>query len=636
MMRPLQCPTHTSPLPPSAAMPSAAMPSAAMLSAAMLIAVTLFATFTFVSCRLRNPDDMPVDRYRLVLDGTWRFRVDPDSVGERQRWYLGEQSANWDTIRVPGQWDQLRELSGYDGAGWYLRSFDAELEKGISHALIFDAVDDNAVIWLNGKKIGEHRGYGQRFFFDVSHVVKARGNVLAVRIEDITGPGGMVGSVELRAFEKEDELLRSQYYGMKPVESADWVRDAVVYEVYLRAFSKEGTFKALEQRLPELRDMGVTVVWLMPIHPVGKKHRKGTLGSPYSVQDFYGVNPEFGTLDDFKSLVAATHVQGMHIIIDLVANHTSWDNPLITAHPDWYTTDTDGGIIAPNADWHDVADLDYDAPGLRAWMKEMMLYWVRDIGIDGFRCDVAEMVPHDFWVDAIAALRAVKPVMMLAEGAEPSLHIDAFDLTYAWNTYDMLRPIIRGEAPVSGIEQTMTRDRYRYPRGALRLRFTTNHDKNMYDAPPVVWLGPDAARAAAVLVNLLPGVPLVYNGQEVGSDKRLSLFEKEAIDWTKDTLNFRALYTALHRIRAEQESVRRGAFHAVPTSDSTAVFAFVRTIDEEMPVFTAVNLTDVPVSCTCILPEDLEGAMLLATGTVTHGKDGARITLPPYGYVIMK
>lgn len=599
-------------------------------------AVLLLAcAFTLLSCRLKDPEAM-ADRYSLSLNGSWHFRTDPDNIGEQQQWYLGGSTADWDSLTVPGSWDQRRQLSNYDGMGWYVRVFDAQLEKGISHALIFDAVDDNAVVWLNGVRIGEHVGYGQRFYFDVSSVVKEKGNILAVRIEDIAGPGGFIGGVELRAYEQEEELLRSEFYAMKPVESVDWVRDAVIYEAYLRSFSKEGTFAALEQRLPELQEMGITVLWLMPIHPVGKVNRKGSLGSPYSVQDFYGVNPEFGTLDDFKSLVAAAHVQGMHVIIDLVANHTAWDNPLITEHPEWYTHDKGGSIVAPNADWHDVADLNYDAPGLRAWMKKMMLYWVKDIGIDGFRCDMADMVPHDFWVDAIAALREIKPVMMLAEGADPELHIDAFDLTYAWNSYDILRPIILGETKVAEIASTLLLEKYRYPRAALHLRFSTNHDKNLYDAPPVIWLGPEAARACAVLMHMLPGIPLIYNGQEVGSSRLLSLFEKEEVDWTSDSLGFRSLYTMLNSIRASEESARRGDLHFVRVSDSTAVFAFTRSIDEAMPVFTAVNLAQRESAFVCARPDDLEGEKLLSIGRVEVTSDSLRITLPPYGYIIMK
>ena len=609
-------------------------PPSGFPTAMRIAALSLLTLLVFTSCHLRREENP--DRYTLSLDGTWSFRTDPRGRGEKDKWFLNSKMKGWDTLSVPGSWDARRELTGYDGYGWYLRRFDADIDTSMAHALVFDAVDDDAVVWLNGVKVGEHRGYGQRFWFDVTGHVKAKDNVIAVRVRDIAGPGGLIGTVELRAYVEEDELLRSKFYEMKPVESADWVRDAVVYEVYLRAFSKEGTFQALEQRLPELRDMGVTVLWLMPIHPVGKVNRKGSLGSPYAVQDFYGVNPEFGTLDDFKSLVAEAHVQGMHLIIDLVANHTAWDNPMITEHPEWYTMDADSNIVAPNADWHDVADLNYDAPGLRRYMKEMMLYWVRDIGIDGFRCDVAEMVPHDFWVEAIAALREVKPVMMLAEGADPQLHIDAFDLTYAWNSYDILRPIVRGELPVAEFAETMKRERYRYPRHALRLRFTTNHDKNAFDAPAVEWFGPDAARAVAVLLHMLPGVPLMYNGQEVGTRVRMSLFEKEEIDWSADSLGFRALYTSLNALRAGHETVRRGDYHPVAVNGSSSVSAFIRSIDESDPVFVAVNLSAKTASFTCPVPADLQGHMLMSSGTVYREKRALRVTLPPWGHVILR
>ena len=203
--------------------------------------------------------------------------------------------------------------------------------------------------------------------------------------------------------------------------SEDWVRQGIIYEIYTRSFSPAGNFRGIEKRLPELKKLGVTILWIMPIHPVGVLHHKGKLGSQYSVQDYYGINPEFGTIDDFKRLVNRAHELGFHLIIDLVANHTSWDSKLINDHPDWFTKDSAGNIVSPNPDWTDVADLNYSQPGLRRYMIEMMKYWVRDIGIDGFRCDVAEMVPTDFWEAARAALDSIKPVMMLAEAHIPRI-----------------------------------------------------------------------------------------------------------------------------------------------------------------------------------------------------------------------
>ncbi|MBR9976868.1 MAG: DUF3459 domain-containing protein [Bacteroidetes bacterium] len=589
-----------------------------------------------VSCRIKDGNEMTVNRYRLLLDGTWRFRVDAENRGVKNKWYLGEHTARWDSIAAPGNWDMQRDYLHADGFTWYLRHFDAEIDTTHSFALLFETISDDAMIWLNGERIGEERNYGRRLYFDITDILRERGNVLALRIRNRWGPEGLIGAVELRAFIDDEELWRSEYYTMAPVESAAWVRDAVIYQVYPRAFSGEGTFEAVQQRLPELREMGVTVLWLMPIHPIGEIGRKGGGGSPYAVRDYYAVNPEYGTLDDFKSLVAEAHVHGMHLIIDLVAHHTARDNPLVDEHPEWYMRDEEGRILAPNPDWTDGADLNYAEPGLRSWMKEMMLFWVRDIGIDGFRCDVAEMVPYDFWVDAIAGLRKVKPVLMLAEGDDPKLHIEAFDLTYAWNTYDALLPVIQGKLPAATLGQLLLRERFNYPRNALRLRFLTNHDKHFYEAPPPLLLGIEPARAAAVFLHMLPGVPMIYNGQEVGNINALSLFEKDGIDWESDTLDERALYTALNELRAAEKSLRRGRLRVIDVQGSDRVVVFTRGIDETRLVCTAVNFSDEMVMVTADLPAILEGETLFSSPSAVIDVGAGRIALEPWGYVIVK
>ena len=357
--------------------------------------------------------------------------------------------------------------------------------------------------------------------------------------------------------------------------SEEWVRRGVIYEIYTRSFSPEGTFPGIEKRLPELKKLGVTILWLMPIHPVGVLHRKGTLGSSYSIQDYYAVNPEFGTIDDFKRLVKRAHEQGLHLIIDLVANHTAWDSKLIKEHPEWFTKDSAGKIIAPNPDWTDVADLDYSQPGLRRSMIEMMKYWVRDVGIDGFRCDVAEMVPTDFWENARSALDSIKPVMMLSEGSYPEHHLRAFDVTYSWNIYHALAPIIKGEKPASALDSELNIEETSYPRNALRMRFSSNHDENAWDAPDVEKFGSNGAKLAAVLVNTIPGIPLLYNGQEVGNKRKLGLFEKISIDW-KGGNEFRTLYARLFELRRDEPAFYASDMIRIPTTNSKRVFAFAR------------------------------------------------------------
>ncbi len=372
-----------------------------------------------------------------------------------------------------------------------------------------------------------------------------------------------------------DSTLAQKTSTQQARRSEGWVRRGVIYEIYTRSFSPEGTFAGIEKRLPELKRLGVTILWLMPIHPVGVLHRKGTLGSPYSIQDYYAVNPEFGTIDDFKRLVTRAHEYGFHLIIDLVANHTAWDSKLITEHPEWFTKDRDGNITSPNPDWTDVADLDYSQPGLRRSMIEMMKYWVRDVDIDGFRCDVAEMVPTDFWENARSALDSIKPVMMLSEGSYPEHHLRAFDATYSWNIYHALAPIIKREKPASVFGSELNLEEASYPQNALRMRFSSNHDENAWDASDVEKFGSDGAKLAAVLINTIPGIPLLYNGQEVGNKRKLGLFEKISIDW-KGGEDFWTLYARLFELRKKHPAFFAGDLIRIPTTNDKRVFAFAR------------------------------------------------------------
>ena len=231
-----------------------------------------------------------------------------------------------------------------------------------------------------------------------------------------------------------------------------WSKQAVLYQINTRQFTEEGTFRAAEQHLPRLKALGADILWLMPIHPIGIQNRKGTLGSQYAVRDYYGVNPEFGTLDDLKHFVAAAHAAGMYVIIDWVANHTAWDNPLVHEHPEWYARDWKGDFRpTPWRDWTDVIDLDYRHPALRRYMTEALKYWVTETDIDGYRCDVAGFLPTDFWNTARKALDAIKPVFMLAEWESLDLHAEAFDATYAWSWYDAVHQITANKADLADL-----------------------------------------------------------------------------------------------------------------------------------------------------------------------------------------
>ncbi len=539
---------------------------------------------------------------QVSLNGNWLFRTDASQVGQQEEWFLPTTDfSDWDTLHVPSFWESKDEFRSYDGWAWYALSFQsAGLDEAMS--LLFEGIDDDAVVWLNGEQVGSHSGYNLPFDLELGEAVKYGDNLLVVLVKDHAGGGGIYKSVMLVPTRLVEELLKSKYAEVSARPSADWVRDGVIYELYLRSFSKEGTFEALEGRLGELMDLGVTVVWLMPVHPIGEERRKGTLGSPYSVQDFYAVNPEFGTIDDFRRLVGKVHELGMRIIIDLVVNHTAWDSKLLHEHPEWFTRDAGGNMVTPHPDWTDVADLDYGSPRLRRYMIEMMKFWVRDVGIDGFRCDVSELVPTDFWEDARAALDSIKTVLLVSEGTLPEHHIEAFDLTYSWNIYKTLDLLLAGRVPATTIEKLLEVERQQFLKGSLRMRFTSNHDETAWDAPDVEKYGVNGAKLTAVLVNTIPGIPLLYNGQEVGNRKKLPLFEALPIDWSSDK-GFHQFYKSLFDLRGQHPALRRGEFLSVQVSDKEHTLAFLRKQASDV-VLVVCNFSDAHVGVKLAIPVD--------------------------------
>ena len=262
------------------------------------------------------------------------------------------------------------------------------------------------------------------------------------------------------------------------VHTPKWAKNTTIYEVYLRAFSKEGTLEKLRERLPVLREFGIGTIWLMPIHPIGEKGRKGSLGCPYSIRDYYAINPEYGTKEDFRRLVEEAHRLGMKVILDFVANHTSNDYVEMKDHPDWFMRDKEGKFTREVADWWDVTDLNYDNANLREYMKGVAKYWVKEFKVDGYRCDVAGMVPLKFWVELRQELKSINPsVFLLAEWESPKLHLRAFDATYDWSLYHLLVNVRKGKVRAEkAIDLVLEKER-KYPANSLRLRFIENHDE---------------------------------------------------------------------------------------------------------------------------------------------------------------
>lgn len=420
------------------------------------------------------------------------------------------------------------------------------------------------------------------------------------------------------------------------VEHPDWAKDAVIYQINTRQFTAEGTFEAAQAELPRLAEMGVDILWLMPIHPIGEKNRKGTLGSPYSVRDYYGVNPEFGTLEDFKAFVDAAHAQDMKVIIDWVANHSAWDNPLVYEHADWYDTDWKGNFHpTPWTDWADIIDFNFDNPALRKYMTEAMVYWVEDVGIDGYRCDVAGFVPLDFWEEVRRQLDGIKPVFMLAEWQTRDLHARAFDATYGWAWKEAAQDVAAGRGDAGRLRGFYADDLLTWPEDAYRMLYTSNHDQNAWEGTPFEFYG-DAYETMMALQFVSRGIQLIYNGQEAGNERRLAFFEKDPIDWQESWVD--GHLKRLISLKKQNPSLWNGAAGGmtipVSTDNPEQVLSFARQKNGNR-VIALFNLSDKPAVFR-ITDGPVEGQHEdFVSGEMELTRLGETRSLAPWGYQIL-
>ena len=566
----------------------------------------------------------------IDLHGAWRFRHDAEDVGCAQGWQRNAVDAAWESVEIPQAWDAY-EWDDRRGPAWFARRFSASWNFGESVAVFIHGVDASARVWLNGEALHANQSHGLRRGFDASASIRRGASVLCIRVARHGGPGGILRSVRVAAPRDDAAFLAGECHGRSPRPSADWVRDAVIYQVYLRSFSNQGTIAGLIERLDELKELGATLLWLMPIHPVGRERRKGSLGSPYAVRDYYGVNSEFGSLDDLRVLIDQVHSRGMRIILDVVLNHTAWDCPLVREHPDWFKHNAAGEIVPPNPGWTDVAALDYAKRDVRRYMEDVLAYWAGDVGVDGFRCDVAGLIPLDFWEAARTRLDAIKSILMLAEDDAPAGHLTAFDLTYDWQTYALLERFAAGCVRPAWIADMLLDETLEFPAASLRMRFTSNHDKCAWIQPALVRYGPAGAKAAAVLSFALPGVPLIYNGQEVGNTTPLPLFERVAIDWTRDEHDMHGLYKRLASLRSTHEAFRRGKVRVFDTRGAPSLLA----LERSAPIQRAIVLIN--FSCDAL---ELESSLPALVGVSPRiASDGARVDarrvrLPGFGFWI--
>lgn len=403
------------------------------------------------------------------------------------------------------------------------------------------------------------------------------------------------------------------------------IQDRVFYEVNLRAFSSDGDLQGVLDKLDHIESLGVNVIWLMPIHPIGTIN---SVNSPYSVQDYTAISTEYGTLDDFKALVEAAHDRGMAVVMDWVANHTAWDHPWIT-NVDWYTQDANGNIIHPaGTNWQDVADLNFDNPAMREQMIADMQFWLDVADVDGFRCDAADWVPLDFWTQAISALRSSqqKDILMLAEGADPELLEVGFDLNFGWNWYDGIKNVFNGNTAASlvAINEGQLAG---LPENKSQLRFTTNHDESAWDATPVeIFGGLPGALSAHVATVFMGGVPLIYGSQEVGQSNPVPFFSQSPINWNQNPA-FLETFQAVMSIYSERAVARHGD---VSDASNGSVVSFVK-YDGGEQLWVVANTRNVDKNLS--VPSGWQGSWTDAL-TGEPYEAGEMRTLAPYQWTI--
>jgi glycosidase len=374
----------------------------------------------------------------------------------------------------------------------------------------------------------------------------------------------------------------------KPVE---WAKSAAIYEVNVRQYTKEGTFEAFAKHLPRLYDMGVNVLWFMPVTPISKVKRLGTLGSYYSCSDYTSINPEFGTIEDFRALVVVAHEQGFKVMIDWVANHTGWDHTWTKAHPAFYKKDAHGNFYDSNG-WEDVIDLDYSNQSLRHAMIAAMRYWINECDIDGFRCDMAHLVPLDFWREARETLGDTKKLFWLAETEDPAYH-HVFDATYAWELLHKMEAVYKGSADVKHLDGVCKKYNTVFPKDAMRLLFITNHDENSHSGSEFERMGAASKAFAVLCATWHNSIPLIYSGQELPNLKRLKFFDKDEIEW-KEKVDLHTFYTTLLRLHQDHPALHAGDSEILTTRLLTTaddfVFAFIRQ-KQERQVMVLLNFS---------------------------------------------
>lgn len=411
-----------------------------------------------------------------------------------------------------------------------------------------------------------------------------------------------------------------------------WADDATMYEVNVRQYTEEGTLAAFADQIPRLGDMGIEILWFMPIYPISVERRKGPMGSYYAISDYTAINPEMGTMDDFKSVLNKAHERDMKVIIDWVPNHTGWDHAWIKDHPEWYEKDSTGAVTHPeDTDWYDVASLNYDNEEMVKAMIADMGFWVTEVGIDGFRCDVAHNVPDAFWKEvSLHFAQEEKPLLFLAESDHPPHRNEGyFHLNYGWHLHHIMNEIAKGEKTMADVAAYLKENEQKHEKG-FHLHFTSNHDENSWKGSAIERFG-DLHELMNVFAFTFQGMPLIYSGQEAGLDRKLAFFDKDEIEWgTYDAAPF---FKSLIDLKKENESL----YNRVDRANTQILYSegnviHYRRQSEGNKVDVIMNASDSPQEY--VLVGDVKGKDYFGKNGFDE-KKGEVLTLQPFGYMVV-
>jgi alpha-amylase len=439
----------------------------------------------------------------------------------------------------------------------------------------------------------------------------------------------VVASISCKLNNKEEEKTP---VAQTKAERPAWISQSNIYEVNVRQYSREGSFKAFAGALPRLKQMGVDILWFMPVTPISKADRKGTLGSYYAVSDYKAVNPEFGTMDDFKTLVKQAHDSGFKVIVDWVANHTGADHPWLKSHKDFYMLDS-AGTPKFAFDWSDTRELNFDNKVMRDSMIEAMKFWIRETDIDGFRCDVASEVPADFWKDCIAQLRDMKTIFMLAEGDKPELHEAGFDASYFWRMFQEMKKVAAGERNALALDTIINHYDSTFSDSAALLYFTSNHDENSWNKSDFgTFPGPKHDAFAVFTQTMKSSIPLIYSGQEEPVLRAIPFFEKDSMEFKQ--YKRAKLYKTLLDLRKNNPALAVDAsWKKVSVGDDKALYAYVREKGGDK-IFVILNLSNKEQTIT-IKDQQLTGEPInIFMGNKEPLNMNHTFNIEPWGYIV--